>query len=304
MILSLLLRSTLLLLAANHSIAQEWYVQDNGPEYYAAPSIVQDTQPSFLEKREAEPSANESKTVYLSDHYAPYVRQKRDSTNDDNYEQRSSDVTEYASNDVSDHVDDHVSEEKGQPIDPNSSLDTNGYSDTNNSYEYTHHRDTNTSYDFVDSKQGGFKSNETTGKILEDTATNPDNDVMDEAEEPTSDHAERSETKPAGNEAQQGSGKSYYQEDDKNTPINKVENNNKQERENATEAEESDQEDNVVGKEKEEKKTTTSLGEDGSGEQGKEDEWLRGDDDDDEYEDEQPVKRQNLGMKIIEYKRG
>lgn len=303
MIFSLLLRGTLLLLVVNHSIAQEWYTQDNyGPEFYS-PNMVQDTQPSFPEKRETATSANESKSVYLSD-YAPNVRQKRDIDDADSSEQHSSDVTEYTTNDVTDHVD-NMSEDNVQSIDPNSSLDMNDRSADNNSYEYAR-TDTNS--------DAGFYSNETTDRGLDGPEINRQNDVMDEREEPTNepanestnDYAETPETKSTSNEAmQEGSGTYSYHEDDSQI-VNKVENDNRQGQESAAEADESD-ENNVVEKEQKEDKTTTttkttSTRKESSGslptrKEDDDDEWFQGDEDEDE--DEQPVKRQNLGMKIM-----
>lgn len=310
MILSLLLRSTLLLLVGNHSIAQEWYTQGNyGPEFYS-PSMVQDAPPSFLEKREADISANESKSVYLPD-YPSNVRQKRDVDDADN-EQHSSDVTEYTPNDISGHVDE-LPENNVQSIDPNSSLDINDQRVTNDSYEYAN-SDTSNSYEYHNSDansdtntNANFYGNETTDQMLEDRG----NDVMDERDEPAN-YAETSEIKTAGNNEvmQEGSGESSFQADDSHT-INKVENDNKPEGENTAEADENDQR-KIVGKEHEETKkitattssTTTSPNEGGSGsfareeeEEEDDDEWVKGDEDDDE--DEQPVKRQNLGMKLM-----
>lgn len=331
MIISLLLRSTLLLLVAHHSIAQEWYTQDNyGPVYYG-PSMVEDLPPTFVKKRQAESSANESKSVYLSDYYASNVRQKRDS-DDADAEQHSSDVTEYTTNDVTGHVDD-LSEENDQSIDPDSSLEMNARSPTNdtyeyapspsnNSYEYTH-SDSNNTYEIVDSNQetemlndtvtAGIKGNETSGVTSDVMVKGPaaksrKDERMDEKEEPTDDSAEKVETNNDDNAAvEESSGQSYYTEtvEDSSGKSYYTENDhveNKVENKRRDESNKSDQS-NDEGKEPKERKTTStsaSQGEDGSGRVSKEeeDEWLRSDDEDKDDND-QLVKRQNLGTKIF-----
>lgn len=335
MILSLLLRSTLLFLVANHSIAQEWYTQDNyGPDFYS-PSMVKDAPPSYLEKREADISANESKLVYPPD-YPSNVRQKRDLDDADNG-QHSSDVT----NDISGYVDE-LPNSNVQSIDPNSYPDINNQKVSNDSYEYVN-SDTSSSYEYpqsdansdvnsetnsnanivansvtngvtdsdahiVTNSETNFHGNETTDQRLEDRA----NDVMDDKDEPA-DYGDSSDTAAAGNNEvmTEGSGESSFQADDSHS-INKEENHNKPEGEHAVETDESDQRTIVVKKQKQKEtatatssSTTTSPNEDGSGSFRREED---GDDDDDadddewakddEDEDEQPVKRQNLGMKF------
>jgi len=173
MILSLLLRSTLLLLVVNHSIAQEWYTQDNyGPEFYS-PSMVKDTPPSFLEKREAEILANESKLVYLPD-YASNIRQKRDLNDADN-EQQSSDVTEYTPNDISGPVDE-LSDSNVQSVDLNTSPDTNDQRVANNSYEYAN-SDTSNSYEYPQSDDNSGVNSDINSDVNSDT----NSDVNSEA---------------------------------------------------------------------------------------------------------------------------
>ena len=333
MILSLLLRNTLLFLVADHSIAQEWYTQDNyyGPDFYS-PSLVKDAPPSYLEKREADISANESKLVYPPD-YPSNVRQKRDLDDADN-EQHSSDVT----NDISGYVDE-LPNSNVQSIDPNSYPDINNQKVSNDSYEYAN-SDTSSSYEYpqsdansdVNSETNGdanivangvtnsvtvsdanivtnsetnFHGHETTDQRLEDRA----NDVMDDKDEPA-DYGDSSDTATASNNEvmQEGSGESSFQADDSHL-INKEENHNKPEEEHAVETDENDQRTIVAKKQKEKEtatssSTTTSSNEDGSGSFRRQEEHGDDDDDDDEWakddedEDEQPVKRQNLGINL------
>ena len=185
MILSLLLRSTLLLLIVSHSVAQEWYTQDNyGPEFYS-PSIIKDTPPSFLKKREAEISANESKLVYLPD-YASNIRQKRDLDDADN-EQHGSDVTEYTPSDVLGHVDE-LSDNNVQSVDPNSFPDINDQRATNNSYEYAN-SDTSNSYEYPQSDTNSDVDSDTNSDfnsdINSDVNSNTNSDVNSEADSVT-----------------------------------------------------------------------------------------------------------------------
>ena len=178
MIISLLLRSTLLLLVVNHSIAQEWYTQDNyGPEFYS-PSMVKDTPPSFLEKREAEISANESKLVYLPD-YVSNIRQKRDLDDADN-EQHSSDVTEYIPNDVLNDVDE-LSENNAQSVHPNSSPDTNDQRVTNNSYDYAN-SDTSNSYEYPQGDANSDANSEVNSEVNSDTNGDVNSDTNSDAD--------------------------------------------------------------------------------------------------------------------------
>ena len=188
-----------MLLVADHSIAQEWYTQDNyGPDFYS-PSMVKHAPPSYLEKREADISANESKLVYPPD-YPSNVRQKRDLDDADNG-QHSSDVT----NDISGYVDE-LPNSNVQSIDPNSYPDINNQKVSNDSYEYAN-SDTSSSYEYpqtdansdvnivansvtngvtdsdaniVTNSETNFHGNETTDQRLEDRA----NDVMDDKDEP------------------------------------------------------------------------------------------------------------------------
>ena len=148
MIILLLLRSTLLLLVANYSFAQEWYSQDNyGPMYYE-PNTVEDLKPSFVGKRQAESLATESKSFYLSEHSASNVREKRD-IGDVDAKKNSSDVTEYTTNEGVNHVAD-MSEENDRSFDPDSSLEATSDSPTNDSYEYMQ-SPTNSSSEYVES---------------------------------------------------------------------------------------------------------------------------------------------------------
>lgn len=148
MIILLLLRSTLLLLVANYSFAQEWYSQDNyGPMYYE-PNTVEDLKPSFVGKRQAESLATESKSFYLSEHSASNVREKRD-IGDVDAKKNSSDVTEYTTNEGVNHVAD-MSEENDRSFDPDSSLEATSHSPTNDSYEYMQ-SPTNSSSEYVES---------------------------------------------------------------------------------------------------------------------------------------------------------
>ena len=148
MIILLLLRSTLLLLVANYSFAQEWYSQDNyGPMYYE-PNTVEDLKPSFVGKRQAESLATESKSFYLSEHSTSNVREKRD-IGDVDAKKNSSDVTEYTTNEGVNHVAD-MSEENNRSFDPDSSLEATSHSPTNDSYEYMQ-SPTNSSSEYVES---------------------------------------------------------------------------------------------------------------------------------------------------------
>ena len=300
MFLSLLLRGTLLLLlAGRHSLAQEWYTQEDFATENYATNVVQDPQASFLEKRDAENLANDSNAVHIADYYAPNVRQKRDIDNDDKErngdvtDHTSSDVTNHAPNDVTDHapsgVTDHaisditdhlndVSDEHYESNDEFRSLETNMTStETNDTYDAGGWNqgsdvDNNTMH-------GGFNDSDTTSSMLDDAEQS--GDAMDEREEPTDeDYKERSETKSGGDEAiQDGEEKHSSQEDDRHaSQMNKFEDSKKKGQGNAAEAEDIEE---------------TSEEEEGSGEFPKE-RFLS-----DEDEDEQPVKRQNLGMKII-----
>ncbi|CAH3151600.1 unnamed protein product, partial [Pocillopora meandrina] len=148
MIILLLLRSTLLLLVANYSFAQEWYSQDNyGPMYYE-PNTVEELKPSFVEKRQAESLATESKSFYLSEHSASNFREKRD-IGDVDAKKNSSDVMEYTTNEGVNHLAD-MSEENDQSFDPDSSLEATSHSPTNDSYEYMQ-SPTNSSSEYVES---------------------------------------------------------------------------------------------------------------------------------------------------------
>ena len=104
MFISLLLRSTLLLLLADYSLAQEWYTQEDFGREYHWPGVPQDAQASFTEKRDA--SVMGSNVVHLTDYYAANVRQKRDMDDDD----------EESSNDVIDHAPSHVSSDDGYSL--------------------------------------------------------------------------------------------------------------------------------------------------------------------------------------------
>ena len=173
MILSLLTRSTLLLLVVNHSVAQEWYTQDNyGPEFYS-PSVVKDTPPSFLKEREAEISANESNLVYLPD-YVSNIRPKRDLDDADN-EQHGSDITEYTPNDLLGHVDE-LSDSKVQSVDPNSFPDINDQRVTNNSYDYAN-SDTSNSYEYPQSDTNSNGNSVTNADVNSDTNSDVNSDT-------------------------------------------------------------------------------------------------------------------------------
>ena len=170
-----------MLLVVNHSVAQEWYTQDNyGPEFYS-PSMVKDTPPSFLKKREAEISANESKLVYLPD-YPSNIRQKRDLDDADN-EQHDSDVTEYTSNDVLGHVDE-LSDNNVQSVDPNNFPDINNQRVNNNGYEYAN-SDTSNGYEYPQSDTDSGANSATNddinsdinGDVNSDTNTDANNDA-------------------------------------------------------------------------------------------------------------------------------
>ena len=157
-----------MLLVVNHSVAQEWYTQDNyGPEFYS-PSVVKDTPPSFLKKRDAEISANESNLVYLPD-YVSNIRQKRDLDDADN-EQHSSDITEYTPNDLLGHVDE-LSDSNVQSVDPNSFPDINDQRVTNNSYDYAN-SDTSNSYEYPQSDSNSNGNSVTNADV--NTNTNSD----------------------------------------------------------------------------------------------------------------------------------
>ena len=178
MIISFLLRSTLLLLVVNHSVAQEWY--NYGPEFYS-PSMVKDTPPSFLKKREAEISANDSKLVYLPD-YPSNIRQKRDLDDADN-EQHDSDVTEYTSNDVLGHVDE-LSDSNVQSVDPNSFPDINDQRANNNSYEYAN-SDTSNGYEYPQSDTDSGANSDTNNDINSDINGDVNSDTNDDVNSDT-----------------------------------------------------------------------------------------------------------------------
>lgn len=324
MFLSLLLRGTLLLLlAGRHSLAQEWYTQEDFATENYATNVVQDPQASFLEKRDAENLANDSNVVHIADYYAPNVRQKRGIDNDD--EERNGDVTDHTSSDVTDHApsnitDDALSDITGDtPSDvtnhaPNDVTDhapsgvtdhaisdiTDHLNDVSDEHYESNDEfrsletnmtstETNDTYDAggwnqgsdVDNNtmHGGFNDSDTTSSMLDDAEQS--GDAMDEREEPTDeDYKKRSETKSGGDEAiQDGEEKHSSQEDDRHaSQMNKFEDSKKKGQGNATEAEDIEE---------------TGEEEEGSGEFPKE-RFLS-----DKNEDEQPVKRQNLGMKII-----
>ena len=170
-----------MLLVVNHSVAQEWYTQDNyGPEFYS-PSMVKDTPPSFLKKREAEISANDSKLVYLPD-YPSNIRQKRDLDDADN-EQHDSDVTEYTSNDVLGHVDE-LSDNNVQSVDPNNFPDINNQRVNNNSYEYAN-SDTSNGYEYPQSDTDSGANSATNDDINSDINGDVNSDTNDDVNSDT-----------------------------------------------------------------------------------------------------------------------
>ena len=267
MFLSVLLRGTLLLLLADHSLSQEWYTQEKfGPEY-STPNVVQDPQSSFLEKRDAENSANDSNTIHLkANYFEPNVRQKRDV--DTAEEEDDHDVTDYGSSEGHVNV---VSDRSYHHSNENKTLETNMTSEeTNPTYEAGGWYGNNIGNETMNHD---LKVNETSSSLLDDAELS--GDIMD-------DRQEESETKPFGNRTMQESSEKYRSEEDDShvSHITRaVEETKKKEKGNATEDEEIEE---------------TSEEQEGSRDFPKEHFLI--DHDDDEEEDEQPVKRQNLGM--------
>lgn len=264
MFLSVLLRGTLLLLLADHSLSQESYTQEEfGPQYYTS-NVVQDPQSSFLEKRDAENTANNTNAVHLeADYFGSNVRQKRDVDTDD--EEHDHDVTGNGSSE--DHVND-VSDGSYHSSDENTPSETNMTS-----------AETNHTYD-----AGGWYSgdignktmnsdlivNETSSSLLDDAEQS--GDIMDDREE-------ESETKPFTNKTMQESSEKYRSEegDSHVSHMTSVVEENKK-KANVTEDQEIEE---------------TSEETEASGNFPKLQHFLS----DEEEDEEQPVKRQNLGMK-------
>lgn len=265
MFLSVLLRGTLLLLLADHSLSQEWYTQEeSGPQYYTT-NVVQDPQSSFLEKREAENSANDSNAVHLkADYFESNVRQKRDVDNDD--EEHDHDVTGYGSSE--DHVND-ASDGSYHSSDENTSLETNMTSaETNHTYDAGGWYSSDIGNKTLNSD---LNVNETSSSLLDDAEQS--GDIMD-------DRKGGSETKPFTNKTMQESSQKYRSEegDSHVSHMTSVAEENKK-KVNVTEDQEIEE---------------TSEETEGSGNFPKE-HFLNDEEEDDD--EEQPVKRQNLGMK-------
>ncbi|XP_022778151.1 beta-mannosyltransferase 4-like, partial [Stylophora pistillata] len=178
----------------------------------------------------------------------------------------------------------------------------------------------NSSYSITDSNQVSEMPNETMSTGSEETQMSPltldvmpkgsaegsaKDERMDETEEPKDDAAGELETKPVDTtyahktvgtpyfkeEVDQSSGSGNFYNKENDDAENKVKNGNKDDRNKSDESSD-------ARKEPDERNTTStsaSQGEDGSGNYNNEevDEFFR-DYDEDEYEDEEPVKRQNL----------
>jgi len=282
MFLSILLRGTLLLLLADHSFTEEWYRQEEfGPEYYA-PNVAQDPQAFLPEKRDAENLVNASSAVHLGDSdYESFVRQKREIDNDDTerssdfINHASSEVTENASENVVDHLN-GVSDRNVQSNDEYNSLESNMTTvEANDTYEAGGgmHSD-NVDNDMEEDSSSG---NETISSVLDSSELH--GDVMQERDDPTDIDRNRSTTTSVGDEATQESSVKHpgQEEEDEEVPST-IKDKTKQENGNVAEPENTGE---------------TSVEEEGSKNFRKE-RFLTVDE-----EDEQPVKRQNLGIKTI-----
>ena len=280
MFLSILLRGTLLLLLADHSFTQEWYRQEEfGPEYYA-PNVAQDPQAFLPEKRDAENLVNASSAVHLGDSdYESFVRQKREIDNDDTerssdfINHASSEVTENASENVVDHLN-GVSDRNVQSNDEYNSLESNMTTvEANDTYEAgggMHSDDVDN-----DMEEDSSSGNETTSSVLDSSGLH--GDVMQERDDPTDIDRNRSETTSVGDEAIQESSVKHPAQEEEEVQST-IEDKTKQEKGNVAEPENNGE---------------TSEEEEGSRNFPKE-RFLTIDE-----EDEQPVKRQNLGIKTI-----
>ena len=226
MLVPLLLRSTLLLLLADHCITQEWYTHADLRTDLST-DMLQSGKPSFREKRDVDVNDNnaEQSTEY---YYAANTRQKRGT--EDNSEDDGSNT---------DHSSTHVPEGNLNSSEWYTLLEANATNAENNTYDTGDWKNGN-DRDTEIIRAGGYKGNRTT--MLDDIEKS--RDIVDDkkGQSSSSQHASRASE--------------------------------------------------VMNAKQENKKKVRETGEQADGrEKLSEEHFLT-----DNEEDEQPVKRQNLGM--------
>ena len=226
MLVPLLLRSTLLLLLADHCITQEWYTHADLRTDLST-DMLQSGKPSFREKRDVDVNDDnaEQSTEY---YYAANTRQKRGT--EENSEDDGSNT---------DHSSTHVPEGNLNSSEWYTLLETNATNAENNTYDTSDWKNGN-DRDTEIIRVGGYKGNRTT--MLEDIEKS--SDIVDDkkGQSSSSQHASRASE--------------------------------------------------VMNAKQENKKKVRETGEQADGrEKLSEEHFLT-----DNEEDEQPVKRQNLGM--------
>ena len=226
MLVPLLLRSTLLLLLADHCITQEWYTHADLRTDLST-DMLQSGKPSFREKRDVDVNDNnaEQSTEY---YYAANTRQKRGT--EDNSEDDGSNT---------DHSSTHVPEGNLNSSEWYTLLEANATNAENNTYDTGDWKNGN-DRDTEIIRAGGYKGNRTT--MLDDIEKS--SDIVDDkkGQSSSSQHASRASE--------------------------------------------------VMNAKQENKKKVRETGEQADGrEKLSEEHFLT-----DNEEDEQPVKRQNLGM--------
>ena len=226
MLVPLLLRSTLLLLLADHCITQEWYTHADFRTDLST-DMLQSGKPSFREKRDVDVNDNnaEQSTEY---YYAANTRQKRGT--EDNSEDDGSNT---------DHSSTHVPEGNLNSSEWYTLLEANATNAENNTYDTGDWKNGN-DRDTEIIRAGGYKGNRTT--MLDDIEKS--SDIVDDkkGQSSSSQHASRASE--------------------------------------------------VMNAKQENKKKVRETGEQADGrEKLSEEHFLT-----DNEEDEQPVKRQNLGM--------